>query len=116
MCAGVRDKHKRRTGANQFFSPLIELKFVLSVWLDDNGLRDGDAFKFAWQLENNSQAAASAMCVRIVHTDLGRGSRIDNPMKRFRVRADDRRFESAITKLPERRELHRIRLGLSEPA
>ena len=61
MSASIADNHKWGTRASQRFSALIELKFVLSIGLDDHSLGDRDAFKFAWRFENNSQAIVSAM-------------------------------------------------------
>src|SRR6266481_5462493 len=110
MPTDVADNHDGVTSTGQRFGPLIELKLVLSVGLDDHGLRDRHALKFAWRLENNSQAVASAMCARIVHRELYLRSRIDRPMERFWVREGDRHFESAIPKLPGRRQLARVRL------
>src|SRR5437763_6393214 len=110
MPTDVADNHDGVTCANQPFSPLIELKFVLSVGLDDHGLRDRDTFKFAWRLENNSQAVVSVMRARIIHRDLGLRLRIDHPVERFWVRESDGYLESTIPKLPGRRQLARVGL------
>src|SRR5438874_6327681 len=99
MPTDVADNHDGVIRANQPFSPLIELKFVLSVGLDDHGLCDRDALKFAWRLENNSQAVPSAVWARIVRRELCLRPRIDHPMERFWVRESDRHFESTIPKL-----------------
>src|SRR5690242_5008423 len=99
MSAYIAHNYDGRTCAGQRFSALIKLKPVLSVGLDDHGLRDRDAFEFAWRLENNSQAVVSAMRLRIVQNKLRLRPGIDQPMEWFCIREDDRHFESAIPEL-----------------
>src|SRR5689334_12513183 len=110
MPADIADNHDGRTGAYQRFSALIKLKSVLSVGLDDHGLCDRYALEFAWRLENNSQAIAAAMRLRIVQNKLRLRPGIDQPMEWSCIREGDRHFESTIPELPGRRQLVRIRL------